>query len=142
MYWNGSTHVLYNSLKRIESGGGCANNVRVTVPGIWKSTPKIIVSPHSLQTFNKNYAGYNQKINCEAQGITRASNGVVQFTPVANLSLSDGVIMSNPNAFFGQLTRWSRTAINGIGIGPQFGTLHRNESDISGGTLRAYRPII
>lgn len=97
MYWNGSTHILYNSVKRIESAAGCVNNVKVTVPGIWKKTPKIIVSPHSLQTFHKNYVGYNQKLNCAAQSITRSSSGVVQFTPVANLSLSDGVVFSDPN---------------------------------------------
>lgn len=142
MYWNGSTHVLYNSLKRIESGGGCANNVRVTVPGIWKSTPKIIVSPHSLQTFNKNYAGYNQKINCEAQGITRSSNGVVQFTPVANLSLSDGVIMSNPNAFFGQLTKMEPHGYQWYWYwSPTWNTAPETNQIYLGGTLRAYRPI-
>lgn len=96
LYWNGTEHVLYNSVKRIESGANKANNVQVTLPGIWKNIPKIIVSPHSLQTFSKDYVGYNQKINCEAQNVALASDGTVTFKPIASLVLSDGIAFSNP----------------------------------------------
>ena len=97
MYWNGSSHVLYNSVKRIESDTEVQNGVEVTIPGLWRSVPKIIVTPHSIQTYNKNYSLYNQKINCWASNVSRSESGVVTFTPTAMLSLSDGSVVSNPN---------------------------------------------
>lgn len=100
-YFNGA-HYPYKSVRRVEAGVGAANNSLVTLPGYWKTVPNIIVSPHSLQTFSKGYVGYNQKINCEAQRISRSASGVVTFVPIANLSLSDGVIFSNPSIKIGK----------------------------------------
>lgn len=95
-YYNG-THYPYKSVKRVVGCANVANNSLVTIPGHWKEVPEIIVSPHSLQTYHKDYSGYNQKINCEAQGVTRSADGVVRFVPLANLSLSDGILFRNPN---------------------------------------------
>lgn len=94
-YYNGA-HYPYKGVRRVEAADGVVNNVQIRLPGYWKGVPKIVVSPHSLQTFHKNYVGYSQKINCIAHGIVRNNDGSVTFTPVATLSLSDGVLSSNP----------------------------------------------
>jgi len=94
MYWNSTTseHQLYSSLKRVEIGTGVPNNVPVTIPGIWKEQPKIIVSPAAIMSYNKNYVA-NQTLVCEAENIVR--NGLTySFTPKAYLRLTDGVVSS------------------------------------------------
>ena len=88
MYWNGGEHVLYNSLKRVEMGMSIPNNVRVTIPGVWKQPPKIIVSPADIMTYNKNYNA-NQSLVCQADNIQRAGNSYA-FTPRAYLRLTEG----------------------------------------------------
>lgn len=88
MYWDGGQHQLYNSLKRVEMGMSIPNNVRVTIPGIWKAQPKIIVSPADIMTYNKNYNA-NQNLVCTAEEIVRSGN-TYAFTPRAFLRLTDG----------------------------------------------------
>ena len=92
MYWNPDVaqHKLYNSLKRVEVGTDVANNVRITIPGIWKQQPKIIVSPASIMTYSKDYVA-NQTLECRADNITK--NGLTySFTPKAYLRLTNGVV--------------------------------------------------
>ena len=90
MYWHGTKHEVYNSLKRVEVGTDVPNNVPLTIPGIWKQQPKIIVSPASIMTYNKNYVA-NQTLECRADNITK--NGLsYSFTPKAFLRLTDGVV--------------------------------------------------
>lgn len=92
MYWDPAVaqHKLYNSLRRVEVGTDVANNVPITIPGIWKQQPKIIVSPASIMTYNKNYVA-NQTLECRADNITK--NGLTySFTPKAYLRLTDGVV--------------------------------------------------
>lgn len=88
MYWDGGQHQLYNSLKRVEMGMSIPNNVRVTIPGVWKAQPKIIVSPADIMTYNKNYNA-NQNLVCTAEDIVRSGN-TYAFTPRAFLRLTDG----------------------------------------------------
>ncbi len=90
MYWNGTSHQLYNSLKRVETGMAVPNNVSVTLPGIWKNEPKIIVSPADIMTYNKNYNA-NQTLVCQAEDITR-SGLTYTFTPKAFLRLTEGSV--------------------------------------------------
>lgn len=88
-YWNGTAHVLYNSLKRVEVGTSIPNNVVTTIPGIWRRQPQIIVSPADIMTFNKNYVSANQTLVCSAENITM-SNLSYRFTPKAYLRLTEG----------------------------------------------------
>ena len=93
MYWDGAEHKVYNSVKRVEVGTDVLNNVPLTIPGIWKQQPKIIVSPASIMTYNKNYVA-NQTLECRADDITK--NGLsYSFTPKAFLRLTDGVVGTN-----------------------------------------------
>ena len=81
--------VVYKALSRAEFGQA-TNNTTVTIPGYFKSQPKIIVSPADLQLYSTSYSGQNQSIQCQAQTITETSSGsmVWTFKPVATLSLA------------------------------------------------------
>lgn len=81
--------VVYKALSRIEIGVA-ANNTRVTVPGYFKTQPKIMVSPRNLTMFKAAYAAQDQTVQCAANTISETSSGsmVWQFTPVATLSLA------------------------------------------------------
>jgi hypothetical protein len=94
MYWNSATgkHQIYNTLKRIEVGFNIQNNTQVTIPGIWKNPPKIMVSPASIMSYNKNYVA-NQTLECSAENLV-ASGLTYRFTPVARLRLTDGVTIT------------------------------------------------
>ena len=93
--------VLYNYLSRLESGIG-ANNVEVTLPGYWRSQPKIMVSPAVLSLYRHDYANQSQAIRCEAINIQETGVGTMQykFTPRAQLELAaaTGAITINVNA--------------------------------------------
>jgi hypothetical protein len=95
MYWDSvqEDHVLYNSVKRVEFGLGVANNQVVTLPGVWKQPPKIIVSPADIMAYSKDYPTANQSLVCQAENIV-ASGLTYQFTPKAFLRLTDGVVGS------------------------------------------------
>lgn len=84
----GST-VLYNFLSRMETGVG-ANNVEVTLPGYWKSQPRIIVTPATLALYDPTYANQAQAIDCRAENIVETAPGSMQykFMPVARLQLA------------------------------------------------------
>lgn len=81
--------VVYKALSRAEFGQA-DNNTAVTIPGYFKSQPKIIVSPASLQLYSAAYSNQSQSIQCQAINITETSYGsmVWQFLPVATLSLA------------------------------------------------------
>lgn len=93
--------VLYNYLSRLESGVG-ANNVEVTLPGYWRSQPKIMVSPAVLSLYRHDYANQSQAIRCEAINIQETGVGTMQykFTPRAQLELAaaTGAATINVNA--------------------------------------------
>lgn len=79
----------YNYLSRIEAGSA-NNNTQVTIPGYWKSQPRVMVSPSSLSLYKATYANQDQGITCTAGTVTETSagSGVWQFTPVATLNLA------------------------------------------------------
>lgn len=81
--------VVYKALSRAEFGQA-DNNTAVTIPGYFKSQPKIIVSPASLQLYSVAYSNQSQSIQCQAINITETSYGsmVWQFLPVATLNLA------------------------------------------------------
>ena len=65
-----------------------ANNSLVTLPGIWKHQPKIIVSPSDIMTYNNAYNA-QQSLVCSAENITR-SGLTFTFNPRAYLRLTNG----------------------------------------------------
>jgi hypothetical protein len=81
--------VQYSTLSRIETGV-CTNATNVVLPGYWKTQPKVIVSPNSLQLYSVAYAAQNQTINCTPNAITETGTGTMQwqFTPTATLNLA------------------------------------------------------
>jgi len=81
--------VVYKALSRSETGVA-NNNTLVTIPGYFKTQPKVIVSPNSLMLYHTSYANQNQSITCQALNIAETSPGsmVWRFTPVATLNLA------------------------------------------------------
>lgn len=81
--------VLYNYLSRIETGVA-ANGSTVTIPGYWKSQPKVMISPASLSIYNPAYATQGQSLDCRVTDLVEVTPGgmVWKFTPVASLNLS------------------------------------------------------
>ena len=81
--------VVYKALSRSEFGSA-VNNVAVTIPGYFKTQPKILVSPSNLSLYQSSYANQDQSIQCVANSIVESSAGsmVWSFTPVATLNLA------------------------------------------------------
>jgi hypothetical protein len=92
-YWDGSQHQHYKSVTRLESGVA-ANDTVVTIPGIFLSEPKVMISPNSMDTYIASYASQSQKIVYESVGLQETSPGskTWQFTPRATLELTSGAI--------------------------------------------------
>ena len=102
---------LYKALSRVESGVA-TNGTSVTIPGYFKTQPKIIVSPNNLQMYNATYAGQSQSVNFEASNIVESSTGsmVWSFMPTATLNLSANTGQVNINAASGNQTgSWTST---------------------------------
>jgi hypothetical protein len=81
--------VKYKALSRVEVGVA-DNNVQVTIPGYFKSQPKIIVSPFSIGLYKSSFSNQDQSLTCQAQSIVESPTGsmVWKFTPVATLNLT------------------------------------------------------
>ena len=88
-YWNGSTHIPYSSLTRLEAGVG-NNNQWVYIPGIFKEVPKIMVSPNAIQSYNNAYRTASQKIRFEVINLQQYASKQWRFIPRATLDLSSG----------------------------------------------------
>lgn len=87
MYKDGA-YRTYNFLSRIEAG--VANNgTEVTIPGYWKSQPRVMVSPASLSLYKASYSAQDQALTCSPGSITETTpgSGVWKFTPTATLNL-------------------------------------------------------
>lgn len=82
----------YAYVRRYEAG--VANNgTTVTLPGYWKSQPKILVSPYNLSFYKAAYANQDQSVNCQAIDLVETSPGsmVWTFRPVATLNLAASI---------------------------------------------------
>lgn len=89
MRYIGGSYQSYNYLSRLESGVANSGGV-VTIPGYWKSQPKVMVSPAILSLYKATFAAQDQGISCTAQNLveTFAGSGVWQFTATATLNLA------------------------------------------------------
>lgn len=89
-YWNGSTHLLYASMSRMESGIASANAV-VTLPGVWKEQPEILLSPNTLSCYKASYSNQDQALQCYPTSITKTGL-TYKFTATAQLGLAAGSV--------------------------------------------------
>jgi len=90
-YWYQGQHTRYDTVSRIESGQ-CNNNTWTTIPGIWKTTPKILVSPYQLQSYVGGRYNQSQIFDCAVTDI-RLQSGHTQkweFRARAQLVLQAG----------------------------------------------------
>lgn len=103
----GGAHRKYANLTRVETGVA-ASGATVAIPGYFETTPKVLVTPNSLPTYNAAYAGQSQQWSCRADNIQEVTpgGGQYQFDAIVDLQLAantgttlinadSGVISSN-----------------------------------------------
>lgn len=123
MRYISGAYQTYNYLSRLETGIANSGDT-VTIPGYWKSQPKVMVSPAMLGLYKKDYANQDQAINCQALNTreTAAGSGQWMFDAMATLSLaassggtalniSSGTITSNTFTTATQTTPANCTSI-------------------------------
>lgn len=123
MRYISGAYQTYNYLSRLETGIANSGDT-VTIPGYWKSQPKVMVSPAMLGLYKKDYANQDQAINCQALNTreTAAGSGQWMFDATATLSLaassggtalniSSGTITSNTFTTATQTTPANCTSI-------------------------------
>lgn len=89
--WNGSEHVPYKEVRRIERGVASAGQ-QVTIPAWFKAQPTIYLAPFIIPTYNPDYPNQGQQWRLSHSNVEPNPNqaGGWIFTPVAQLELTDG----------------------------------------------------
>lgn len=131
--------VVYKALSRVEFGQAVNGSI-VTIPGYFRSQPKIIVSPANMQLFSAAYGNQDQSIQCEARDIVESSSGsmVWSFKALATLGLSANsgstVINQPSDAVTGSWTSPQyTTAANAVSISPSVTLASFRGTGTSGG---------
>ncbi len=89
--WNGTEHVPYKEVRRIERGVTSANQ-QVSIPAYFKSQPTVYLAPFIIPTYNPEYPTQSQQWRLSHSNVEpnpRESGGWV-FTPTAQLELGEG----------------------------------------------------
>lgn len=73
-YWDGSDYQEYQILNRREVGIA-EHGDTVTIPGIWKDTPTVILSPNKFQTYNPAQSGFAQEMVLNVLDLQETSLG-------------------------------------------------------------------
>lgn len=91
----------FKYLRKIDAGTGQHGDI-VNLTGYYDREPKIIVTPDTLMSFNKDNTLYDQSINCTYTNFSGdTSTGEWSFQIVSQLKLTSGTINSS-NSFNGQ----------------------------------------
>lgn len=77
----------YNYLSRLETGIANSGDT-VTIPGYWRTQPRVMVSPAMLNLYKKDYGNQDQAIYCQALNIRETSPGSGQWVFDAKATLS------------------------------------------------------
>lgn len=96
-YFN-AQYYEYKSVKRVEHGSA-SSGLTVTLPGYWKTQPKIIVSPNELESYKVDNTSQSQKWHVSAQNLREdpAGSGIYKFDTVAELILAANAGTDNLN---------------------------------------------
>jgi hypothetical protein len=90
-FWRlfGSSHIKAKSLKNVQAGvansGGWVN-----IPGYFKTTPTIMVSPNKMEVYSPTYKTQGQSIRYFVEKIEQYATGRWRFLPRAELILTSG----------------------------------------------------
>lgn len=86
----------YKSLRHVEVGTG-TSGTEITIPGYWKTTPKVMVTPLNISVYDGNASGQTQTINFEAGNLREDPSGskVYKFTPKATLNYTSNTVTTN-----------------------------------------------
>jgi len=95
---NTSSYEEYKSVKKVVYGTADSGDT-VTLPGYWKSQPKIIVSPNQIESYDKDTGGQSQawQIRADSLAETSVGSGIYEFDAVAELILSSSIGNVNHN---------------------------------------------
>ena len=89
--WNGTEHVPYKEVRRIERGVSPAGQ-QVAVPAYFKAQPTVYLAPFVIPTYNPDYPTQGQQWHLSHSNVepnpTEAGGWV--FTPTAQLELTEG----------------------------------------------------
>ena len=90
-YWDGTQYLLYQSVNRLEVGV-VANGETVSIAGIFRKEPRILVAPAALQTYIAASKNVDQQLVLNAGAVTEnpIGSGKWEFTPEAKLTLASG----------------------------------------------------
>jgi hypothetical protein len=103
-YWDGSIHHSYRSLTRMESG--IANNDEwIYLPGIFKSAPRVLISPQYMPSYSVKYKDQDQKVRFDIVNLEEYSTYRWRFRARATLELAAGSIGNSTD----QITSSTRT---------------------------------
>ncbi|AMO54512.1 hypothetical protein GZ77_23405 [Endozoicomonas montiporae] len=89
--WDGSKHVQYKEVRRIERGVAPAGQL-VTVPAYFKAQPTIYLAPFIIPTYNPNYPSQGQQWRLSHSNVepNPGETGGWRFVPTAQLELTEG----------------------------------------------------
>jgi hypothetical protein len=96
--WTGKAYVESKSLRVIEAGT-VQNNSTVVLKKFFKTQPKIIVSPDSIQSYSSANSGQDQTLQIAPTDIkeVQAGSGIWSFKVVAQLVLANNSKTFTPN---------------------------------------------
>ncbi|WP_051331769.1 host specificity factor TipJ family phage tail protein [Methylocaldum szegediense] len=113
-YRNG-VYYEHKSVKRVETGQANSGTT-VTLPGYWNAQPKIMVSPYSLQCYNKTAAQQDQTLSFAATNIREEppGSGVWKFDAIAQLTFASNVGSTGVNQSVAQTNNdsWNSNQIS------------------------------
>ena len=107
-----STHQTYQTLSRVESGTTKHGNW-ATIPGIFKTEPKVLLSPNVLKSYDNRYKERTQTFKLEVTNMQQypANSYRWRFIPTAILELESGVFSFNSGQYTQNVDRnWKNNA--------------------------------
>ena len=88
-YWDGTTHIPYKGVRRYV-GGTAQNNKVVNIPGLFMSTPLVMVSPHQMVSSVGAYSGLDQTQRCQVLSLEEYATYKWRFTARADIVAGTG----------------------------------------------------
>ena len=87
--WNGTTHVPYKNVKRVERGVAQSGQT-VVIPAYFKTTPELYLTPAIVPTYNPAYKDQGQQWRLTHSNPVPNANidGAWDFVPIAQLELA------------------------------------------------------
>lgn len=148
-YYFAGEHHLYKSVKRATNQGyisGAGNLVSVAedgdnvhLPGYWRTQPRVMLSPHSLQTYSQADETQDQRIELQVLDLkeTTSGSGVYEFTVSAKLLLDANATVISSSLGTSYSANWENVSNTVLATGTQRTGINNAETATISGTLQA-----